>query len=322
MPKSSNIKINDKDLWYNLYRRKAVIFLEKSNKKSVVILDGIDSTANVLSLIHPVLAGITIITYVIKQIIGYASSDDIVKRINKIEKELNNKKIDMEEFKSKILELSEHNVYVARNNLNNILLTCIPETVDLYISLWIDLIMNEENSAYEELCEILNSLNKNDLLLLKKIKKFMKYGEKRFYITSEIANRKRADEEEKKNAEIREYNAKTTGIKKLEVRYSDRDVRIGDKTIFWKDFSKYYNVNVNEMGYMILAKGINEKKQLTMDWAYYVRSFIKLDSLGILQLDYYTTVGTVNSLNIDRFHITLFGEQLLEYVPLERNIHQ
>ena len=293
----------------------------KKNEMATKVLDGIDSTANVLSLIHPTLSGLTIITYVVKQIINYASSDDIVKRIHKIEKQLNNKKIDMEEFKSKILELSDHNVYVARNNLNNILLTCIPETVDLYISLWIDLIMNEESSVYEELCEILNSLNKNDLLLLKMIKKFMKYGEKRFYITSELANRKRGEEEKQRNAEIKEYNAKTNEIKKLEVRYSDRDVRIGDKTIFWKDFSNYYNVNVNEMGYMILAKGINEEKQLTMDWAYYVRSFIKLDRLGILQLDYYTTVGTINSLNIDRFHITLFGEQLLEYVPLERNIH-
>lgn len=293
----------------------------KKNEMATKVLDGIDSTANVLSLIHPTLSGLTIITYVVKQIINYASSDDIVKRIHKIEKQLNNKKIDMEEFKSKILELSDHNVYVARNNLNNILLTCIPETVDLYISLWIDLIMNEESSVYEELCEILNSLNKNDLLLLKMIKKFMKYGEKRFYITSELANRKRDEEEKQRNAEIKEYNAKTNEIKKLEVRYSDRDVRIGDKTIFWKDFSNYYNVNVNEMGYMILAKGINEEKQLTMDWAYYVRSFIKLDRLGILQLDYYTTVGTINSLNIDRFHITLFGEQLLEYVPLERNIH-
>ena len=45
-----------------------------------------------------------------------------------------------------------------------------------------------------------------------------------------------------KNEEIKEYNSKTKGIKKLDFRYSDRDIRIGNKTIFWKDFSKYYNM--------------------------------------------------------------------------------
>lgn len=294
--------------------------MEKINNKSVAILDGIDSTTNVLSLIHPAFAGLTIITFVIKQIINYVSADDLVKRINKIEKQLNNKKIDMEEFREKITNLTEHSMYVARNNLSNILLNCIPDTVDIYISIWIDLIMNDNNSTNEDLCEILYELNKHDLLLLQMIKSFMKYGEKRYYISSEITKRNRLEEERQKNEEIKEYNSKTKGIKKLDFRYSDRDIRIGNKTIFWKDFSKYYNIDVGEMGYMILDKGINEKGETTMSWAYYVRSFIKLDRLGVLQLDYYSTLGTVNSLNIERFHLTLFGEKLLKYISLKRKI--
>ncbi len=294
--------------------------MEKRNNKSVAILDGIDSTTNVLSLIHPAFAGLTIITFVIKQIINYVSADDLVKRINKIEKQLNNKKIDMEEFRGKITNLTEHSMYVARNNLSNILLNCIPDTVDIYISIWIDLIMNDNNSTNEDLCEILSELNKHDLLLLQMIKSFMKYGEKRYYISSEITKRNRLEEERQKNEEIKEYNSKTKGIKKLDFRYSDRDIRIGNKTIFWKDFSKYYNIDVGEMGYMILDKGINEKGETTMSWAYYVRSFIKLDRLGVLQLDYYSTLGTVNSLNIERFHLTLFGEKLLKYISLKRKI--
>ena len=79
-----------------------VIFLTKRNDNGVAVIDGIDSTANVLSLIHPAFAGLTIITFVIKQIINYVCTDDIVKRINKIEKQLNNKKINIEEFKEKI----------------------------------------------------------------------------------------------------------------------------------------------------------------------------------------------------------------------------
>ena len=155
-----------------------VIFLTKRNDNGVAVIDGIDSTANVLSLIHPAFAGLTIITFVIKQIINYVCTDDIVKRINKIEQQLNNKKINIEEFKEKITNLTEHNMYVVRNNLSNILLNCIPDTVDIYISIWIDLIMNDTNSANEDLCEILSDLNKNDLLLLEMIKTFMKYGEK------------------------------------------------------------------------------------------------------------------------------------------------
>lgn len=49
----------------------------------------------------------------------------------------------MEEFREKITNLTEHSMYVARNNLSNILLNCIPDTVDIYISIWIDLIMND-----------------------------------------------------------------------------------------------------------------------------------------------------------------------------------
>lgn len=297
-----------------------MIILEKRNNKSVAILDGIDSTTNVLSLIHPAFAGLTIITFVIKQIINYVSADDLVKRINKIEKQLNNEKISMEEFRKKITNLTEHNMYVARNNLRNILLNCIPDTVDIYISIWIDLIMNDTNSTNEDLCEILSELNKHDLLLLEMIKSFMKYGEKKYYISSELAKRNRLEEERRNNEEIKEYNSKTKGIKKLDFSFSDRDMRIGNKTIFWKDFSEYYNINVGEMGYMILDKGINENGEKTMSWAFYVRSFIKLDKLGVVQLDYYSTLGTVNSLNIERFHITLFGEKLLQYISLKRRI--
>lgn len=287
------------------------------NKIANTVLDGIDSLANVLTAINPNLAGITIITFVIKQIINYADSDDVIKRIKKLDKQLSNKEIDMEDFKNKILKLSEHEKYIVKNNLKNILLNCIPETVDIYISIWIDLIMNDDSSIHEELCEILTSLNKNDLILLEMIKSFTKYGEKSYYISSEIFNEIRDQEIAKTNGKIKKYNSKTKGIKKLEYNFSDRDVRIGNKTIFWKDFAKYYDIKVGEMGYMLLAKATNENGDKAMIWAYYVRSFIKLDRLGVLQLDYYSTFGTVNSLNIDRFHITLFGEKLLKYIQLK-----
>ena len=41
---------------------------------------------------------------------------------------------------------------------------------------------------------------------------------------------------------------------------------------------------------------------------------MKLNDLGVLQVDYLVTVGTANNLNIDRFHITLLGKRILTYV--------
>ena len=58
-----------------------MIFLTKRNDNGVAVIDGIDSTANVLSLIHPAFAGLTIITFVIKQIINYVCTDDISIRV-------------------------------------------------------------------------------------------------------------------------------------------------------------------------------------------------------------------------------------------------
>ena len=40
--------------------------------------------------------------------------------------------------------------------------------------------------------------------------------------------------------------------------------------------------------------------------------FIKLQNLGILELDYINTTENINSLNVERLHITLFYNELLK----------
>lgn len=42
------------------------------------------------------------------------------------------------------------------------------------------------------------------------------------------------------------------------------------------------------------------------------KSFIKLQNLGILELDYINTTENINSLNVERLHITLFYNELLK----------
>ena len=252
----------------------------KTNKKTNIALDGVDAASGLLSLLHPGLATITIITFVIRQIIAFASPDDIVPRMKKFESKLAKKKITIEDFKTKASNMTEHNSYIARNNLNYILVNCIPETLDVYIELWIDYIMKDTNEK--------------KLARKETIKKL-------------------------KEQQVKDNTTKNNS-RYIKTNWVDRDIIIDGKTIFWKDFSNHYELNVNEMGYMILMNGVLESGKETMIWAYYVRSFIKLDRLGIIQLDSNSTLGTINSLNIDRFHITLFGEQLLNYIPLIEDI--
>lgn len=47
------------------------------------------------------------------------------------------------------------------------------------------------------------------------------------------------------------------------------------------------------------------------------KSIVKLQNLSVLQCDYHTTLGTTSPSNIERFHITLFGKKLLEYIEVE-----
>ena len=44
--------------------------------------------------------------------------------------------------------------------------------------------------------------------------------------------------------------------------------------------------------------------------------FAPIQNLGIIEMDYINTTGNINSLNIDRFHITLFGKIILSYIKL------
>lgn len=289
---------------------------EKENN-ILVVTDGIDAVSNILSCVNPVFSVIPLITFGIARIIGYVSEQNIIKRINKLEEQLKGKKISLEDFKNKINQLTEHNEYIVKNNLNNILLNCIPETVDIYISILIDLIMNQEHSIYEELCEIVSQLNQSDIKLLKMIQEYKQTGVRKYFKLNEQNEKQRIEYNRKidqENLEIKKYN-ETSKIKKIELsKWVDRSVKVGENTIFWKDFAETYNLSIPEMGLALLYEGTNEDNGTCTDWAYLVKSFLKLEKLGIIQMDYINTPGTISSLNVERFHITLFGEKLLEYV--------
>lgn len=292
--------------------------MKKEKEKNIlVVTDGIDAVSNILSCVNPVFSVIPLITFGIARIIGYVSDQNIIKRINKLEEQLKGKKISLEDFKNKINQLTEHNEYIVRNNLNNILLNCIPETVDIYISILIDLIMNQEHSIYEELCEIVSQLNQSDIKLLKMIQEYKQTGVRKYFKLNEQNEKQQIEYNRKidqENLEIKKHN-ETSKIKKIELsKWVDRSVKVGENTIFWKDFAETYNLSIPEMGLALLYEGTNEDNGACTNWAYLVKSFLKLEKLGIIQMDYINTPGTISSLNVERFHITLFGEKLLEYV--------
>lgn len=273
--------------------------------------------SGLLTGISPVFLAIPIVSFAINRVVGFTSEKNIVNRLKKIEKKLLDKRITIEEFREKVFQLSEHNEYIVKNNLNNLLLNCIPEIVDTYIEVIIDLIMKQENSIYEEICEIISSLNINDITLLKMIQEYKKDGV-RDEFENNVKKIREQEEEHKRidieNKEIEEHN-KTSRIKKMKgIKFYDRNFKMGEDTIFWKDFMKTYELDCPELGFTLLYETTNENGERSMHWAYWARSFLKLERLGIIQLDQINTVGTINSLNIDRFHITLFGLKLLTYI--------
>lgn len=270
----------------------------------------VNAGAGILSSVDSAFSLIPIFVYAVNWTFGLASPEYIIKRLNKINEKLIKRKISIDDFKNEVLNLSEHNEYIVLNHLRNILLTAIPETVDIYIELIIDFIMKKEYDEKETLCEIVNLLNKKDIQLLHMIEEYRDNGDREYYDkNTEKAQKEKIENEKKDRSDKTPY----LGLKKI--RWVDRNVVIDNSsTIFWKDFEKYYELQTGEMGFILLGETMDEEGNKSKEWAYLGKSFIKLQNLGILELDYINTTGNINSLNVERFHITLFGNELLKYI--------
>lgn len=279
--------------------KKKCIFIKKKAGKFGKAREIIDINAGILSSVNPVFAVTPLFTYAINRVLGLASPEHIKERLSAFSDRLEKRKITIEEFKVEIKKLSEHDEYIVLNYLRDMLLTCVPEMLDIYIEVIIDFIMKKNYKNGEEICEIISQLNVNDLNLMKKIKN---------YIDSEKQESKLF-----KQDEILKSKENESGLKKIV--FQDRNMILDDKyTIFWKEFERYYDLKSGEMGLILLFKTKNENGMESDEWARIGRSFLKLQNLGVLELECINTVGTINVLNIDRFHITLFGREILEYI--------
>ena len=60
-----------------------------------------------------------------------------------------------------------------------------------------------------------------------------------------------------------------------------------------------------------------ESNSEIIEFAFLAKSIIKMQSLSVLQCDVKSTLGTMSINDIDRFHITFFGQKLLDYIDVD-----
>ena len=277
---------------------------EKAKKVAQHALNVASPIASTLSLLNPVFLAIPIISSVANELFSYFDSKSIEHRLNCLQNEIEKESIPLEEFATKVSELDEHGQYVVRNAVKHVCLSAQPEVVDTINKTIIDLIMREPYGLHEHVCEILQQCNADDIMLLKYIKYFQLNGEKDTY------------QEKLKAAQ------KDAAIKG---GWRDRSYFYGENnTIFWNDFVKIFSLSdaITDMGILLNRKLTKRNKtgevdSEIIDFAYLAKSIIKMQNLSVLQCDFKTTLGTLSINDIDRFHITFFGQKLLDYIDVD-----
>lgn len=280
--------------------------MENQDEKRIRAANVLASIASAMSSLNPLFLAIPVMASVANELFSFFESESTERRLHGIENELKKQGIGIESFAERISKLEEHEQYVLRNNIKHLCLAAQPETTDMLNKAIVDCIMSESFGLAEHACEILQQCNSDDIILLKLIKKFQVNGSKE------------------------EYKEKLSDAKKSKASggWNDRNVIYGeDTTIFWKDFISGLNFSssVPDLGALLSLKfqAIDENGQFfgeEIDYlSHLAKSIIKMQNLSVLQCEYHTTLGTTSSSNIERFHITLFGKKLLEYIELETN---
>ncbi len=285
----------------------------ETKNKIQTVNEALSAGSSIIALAVPAFASVPLIVFGVNRAIGFISDKDIIKRLKKIENNLKSKKISNEKFKNRISRLSEHKRFYSSSTLENIIKNCIPETVDIYISLFIDYIMTDKYDLEEELCEIISTLNKHDFELLCCIKDYLNNGSRDVY-------KEELEKEEKSKIEYNNKISKNNSTSGYKLNYfRDRSIILGEsKTIFWDDFASYCNlpklITLNDT--MLFESYNNNDEKTYSKWNYYGKSFIKLERCGILRMDYRTFLGTMNSMDISRFHLTTLGLEILKYIKI------
>lgn len=263
------------------------------------------------STINPSFLAIPVITSVNNELCGYFDSKGVEKRLLEFQRMIEEQSITIENLKNRINVLDEHSQYVFRNNVKHLCVSALPETTETLINCLISYLMNANQDMDEEICEIVCSCNANDIRLLQMIRQYIEEGQRIHYYEMLEKLKDDINDRHTKQEPNEDVKRKTYSPKK----WYDRNVIYGENTVFWKDFTQFFHLkNANDMGVVLNTFGESGEGKETYIWASLVRSMLKFQSKGVIQMEFITSLGTISQNNIDRFHITLFGQKLLEYI--------
>lgn len=279
------------------------------------LLNVVSPITSALSYLNPAFASIPIIISVINEINNYFNSNYISQRLNLLFDTCQKQNIEIEELKNTIATLDEHSSYVLRNHIKGLCINALPETAELYATTIIQYLKNDSSNMNEEICEIVSSFNAFDIELLLKIKDFITNGNKDSY---NLAIEQKKEEPENFNDINISTNTSIPSKHKISLlpkMFFDRNIIYENNTIFWDDFCAYHKLNVKDMGTMLNYPGEEIiTKKTVYDWAFLIRSMLKLQNLGVIQVEFKSTLGSISTNNINRFHITLFGQELIKLI--------
>lgn len=238
------------------------------------------------SVIHPAFAAIPVFASVFNEVCNFWNEREAKEKDEKLLRAVE-QKMTLEEFQGFVDSLDAHGRSVVRRDIRYLYLEAMPETTDVLIQALIHEICEKEPTMAEHICEILHDCNAEDIHFLKKILEYQKCGG------------------------CKEKNLHVQSVKQPKGNWVDREYIYGENTIFIQDFLDYYQLSVSDVSRMMMQFPEGDD---SVSYACMMRALLKLSNLGIFQLEYLTTLGHMNPMNIDRFHITLFGQQLLGYL--------
>lgn len=236
---------------------------------------------------------ISVVISVFNEIITFTDGRIAEERLRLLEEKIAELGIELAEFKQNVEKLDEHNQFVLRRHVKSYCVEALPETIEMRALAMIDFVMSEEHDFPEEICEIVEQLNRTDLEVLTRILQIV--------TNKELVEKRRQEAVQKKKEQ--------TGT------YKDRVYYLPGMTILWQDF---LNVQDGEktldFSYLLTHYGKDEAGNDYYKYAMYCRSILKLQKLGVIDIDSMPLLGPSPVNNVCQFHLSIFGVELLKYL--------
>lgn len=246
-------------------------------KKDVVrtMVNIASPVASVASMLNPAFLLIPITSGVYNEVCGWMDAKSTEKRLHQLEVALQELGISIDSFREGVDKLEEHDQYVARNNIKHLCVSALPEVTDMLIDSIIDYIMNDEQ-PHEMQEEILEIL--------------------------------------------RDFNANDIQLMGLIKNYREKQLENDKKVmpITWDEFANHClgisNSTPIDAAELMDNRIVAEDGSEEYKFAYYVRSLLKMQRLGVVNIYVPTTLGNISQNSIEKFAVTVFGEKLLEHI--------